>query len=187
MIRTPGWTSRRETLAGLVLAAAATPALARQSGVSPELPAQAKAALDKLLESNPGARKIYGQAAAVLVFPKITKAGLLVGGATGDGVLYARDQPGGYYRWTAASYGLQIGEETYSYALFFMTDEALAYLQKTDGWEVGTGPTLVVADETYAKEVSTMNLDKGVYVFIYGQKGLMAGGGVQGAKITKIQ
>jgi lipid-binding SYLF domain-containing protein len=91
-----------------------------------------------------------------------------------------------YYNTVAASYGLQAGVQSFSYALFFMTDDALKYLDKSEGWEVGVGPSIVVVDAGAAKSLTTTTAKSDVYAFIFDQKGLMAGLGLQGSKITKI-
>jgi lipid-binding SYLF domain-containing protein len=70
--------------------------------------------------------------------------------------------------------------------LFFMDDASVRYLDNTDGWEVGTGPSLVVLDTGFGKSFSTTTLQKGVFAFIFDQKGLMGGVGIQGSKITRI-
>ncbi|HZY08548.1 MAG TPA: YSC84-related protein, partial [Ilumatobacteraceae bacterium] len=82
--------------------------------------------------------------------------------------------------------GLQAGAQTFGYALFFMNANALAQLDKADGFEVGVGPTVVVMDEGKAKTMTTTTAKDDIYAFIFSQKGLMAGLGVQGNKITKI-
>jgi lipid-binding SYLF domain-containing protein len=84
------------------------------------------------------------------------------------------------------STGLQAGAQTYGYAMFFMNDAAIGALNRAEGFEVGVGPSVVVMDEGMAKSTTTTTLDKDVYAFIFGQKGLMAGLGIQGNKITKI-
>jgi lipid-binding SYLF domain-containing protein len=84
------------------------------------------------------------------------------------------------------SYGYQAGIQAYGYVLFFMDDASLQYLTNSDGWELGTGPSLVVLDAGFGKNLSTTTLQKGVYAFIFDQKGLMAGVGIQGSKITRI-
>jgi lipid-binding SYLF domain-containing protein len=86
----------------------------------------------------------------------------------------------------AASYGFQAGIESFGYILFFMDDDSLQYLNNSDGWELGTGPTLVDLDQGFGKNFSTTTLQRGVYAFIFDQKGLTGGIGVQGSKITKI-
>jgi len=70
--------------------------------------------------------------------------------------------------------------------LFFMDDESLRYLEQSDGWELGTGPSVVMLDKGFAKSLTTTTLQKGVYAYIFGQKGLMGGVGLQGSKITRI-
>jgi lipid-binding SYLF domain-containing protein len=67
-----------------------------------------------------------------------------------------------------------------------MNDEALAYLDKSDGWEVGVGPSIVVMDAGAAKSLTTTGSRSDVYAFLFGQKGLMAGLALQGSKITRI-
>ena len=80
-----------------------------------------------------------------------------------------------YYRSLAASYGFQAGAQAFGYVLFFMDDASLRYLDSSDGFELGTGPSLVVLDEGFGKNLSTTTLQKGVYAFIFDQKGLMGG------------
>jgi lipid-binding SYLF domain-containing protein len=91
-----------------------------------------------------------------------------------------------YYSTGGASYGLQAGAQEYGYAMFFMNEGALAQLEKTEGFEVGVGPSVVVVDEGMAKSMTTTTANEAIYAFIFGQKGLMAGLGIQGNKITKI-
>ena len=50
------------------------------------------------------------------------------------------------YNSAAASYGFQAGVQAFGYALFFMTDSALDYLDKSGGFELGTGPSIVILD-----------------------------------------
>ncbi|MNG13015.1 hypothetical protein D3C84_966660 [compost metagenome] len=92
----------------------------------------------------------------------------------------------GYYSTAGASYGLQAGVQKYGYAMMFMTDAALQALNKVEGFEVGVGPTVVVMDEGMAANATTATLKEDIYAFIFDQKGLMAGIGIQGTKITKI-
>ena len=92
-----------------------------------------------------------------------------------------------YYNTVSASYGLQAGIQKYGYVLFFMTDSAQAYLDKSDGWEFGTGPSIVVVDVGGATGLSTTTAKSDVYAFFFDQKGLMAGLGLQGTKITRIK
>jgi lipid-binding SYLF domain-containing protein len=146
----------------------------------------AKAALDNLYKHTPGAKALADKAVAVLVFPSIVKGGFIIAGQFGDGALRKNGKSVGYYRSLAASYGFQAGVQAFGYVLFFMDDASVRYLDNSDGWELGVGPSLVVLDEGFGKNVSTTTLQKGVYAFIFDQKGLMGGLGIQGTKITKI-
>jgi lipid-binding SYLF domain-containing protein len=150
------------------------------------LNAEASAALRKLYATNPGAKVLGQQAKAVLIFPKILKAGFIFGGQGGDGVMRKGGKTVGYYRTAAASYGFQAGVQSFGYALFFMNDSALKYLAESKGWELGSGPSLVIVDEGMAKSMTSTTLTQDVYAFIFDQKGLMAGIGIQGSKITRI-
>ena len=150
-----------------------------------EISRNAKSALKALYAENSTARAAGKQAKAVLVFPKIVKAGFMVGGQAGVGALIINGRTVGYYNTVAASYGLQAGLQKYSYAMFFMNDAALGYLNKSGGWEVGSAPSLVVVDTGMARSLSSTTLQKGIYVFFFSQRGLMGGLGLQGTKITR--
>ena len=149
--------------------------------------ADANAALSKLYASEPVAMMISEKAAAILVFPNIVKAGFIVGAHYGEGALLRDGQLVAHYNSVAASYGLQAGAQTFGYALFLMNEKTLQYLENSDGWELGVGPSIVIIDKGKAKSLTTMTLKDDVYAFIFDQKGLMAGLGLQGSKITKLE
>lgn len=174
-------------LLALVLVQPLLPPAAAQAATAAEIRRDATAALKRLYGSTPKAKELGEKAAGILVFPSIVKAGFLVGGLFGDGVLLKDGKAVAYYNTVAASYGLQAGVQTYGYALFFMNDGALKYLDKSDGWELGTGPSIVVVDKGAAAGLSTSTARDDIYAFIFSQKGLMAGLGLQGSKITKIE
>ncbi len=148
---------------------------------------EANAALSELYAKTPGAKSLADKAKGILIFPSVTKAGLMVGGQFGDGVLRTGGKAKGYYRSFAGSYGFQAGGQNFSYVLMFMDNASLAYLDKSEGWEIGVGPSIVIVDEGKAKALTTTTAKNGVYAFIFGQKGLMAGIGIQGSKITKME
>ncbi len=144
------------------------------------------AALKRLYAESPTAKMLGQQAKGILVFPGVVKGGLIIGGQWGEGALRERGRTVRYYRTVAASYGLQAGGQKFGYALFFMDDDSLKYLETSSGWEIGTGPSVVVVDKGVAKSMGTTASREGVFAFIFGQKGLMAGIGIQGSKITPI-
>lgn len=159
---------------------------ATMAATAAEISRDASASLNQLYASVPAAKALGGKASAILVFPKVTKAGLGVGGQFGEGALLRGGKAVAYYNTGGASIGLQAGAQQYGYALFFMSDKAIGQLDKADGFEVGVGPTVVVVDEGMANSLTTTTAKDDIYAFIFGQKGLMAGVGVQGNKITKI-
>ena len=143
-------------------------------------------ALNKLYADNASARSLARNAKAILVFPNIVKGGFMFGGQFGRGALRKGGRTAGYYNSVAASYGLQAGVQTFGYALFFMSNSALDYLDRSEGWEIGVGPSIVIVDAGMAKSLTTTTAKADVYAFIFDQKGLMAGIGLQGSKITRI-
>jgi len=147
--------------------------------------AQSETALQKLYAKNPKAREIGEKSIAVLIFPEIIKAGFMVGAQRGDGVLFKDGKVAGYYNTTSLSYGLQAGIQKFGYALFFMDQKSLNFLKKSGGFDLGTAPSLVVVDEGVAGTLSTTSLQKGIYAFIFSQKGLMGGLSLQGTKVTE--
>lgn len=167
------------------IAAFGAPLQPAEAASAPQLNDGAYAALTNLYNSSPAAAALGQKAVAVLVFPKIVKGGFLFGGQYGQGVLYTRGGAAGYYQSAAASYGLQAGIQTFGYALFLMNDQAMQYVNGTNGWEIGVGPSIVVVDQGMAKSMTTTTLQKDVYAFIFNQQGLMAGLGLQGSKISK--
>ncbi len=143
-------------------------------------------ALEKLYSSTPAAFELSKVAKGILVFPDIIKGGFVVGGQYGEGALRKDGITAGYYNTAAASYGLQAGVQKFGYALFFLDDASLEYLNNSRGWEIGVGPNVTVVDAGVAKNLSTTTARSGVYAFFFDQKGLMAGLGIQGSKISKI-
>jgi len=152
-----------------------------------DLNKDADQALQTLFRSNSTAELLSKKARAVLVFPKVIKAGLVFGGSYGEGVLKKGSVYSGYYNSVSASWGLQAGAESYGYVVFLMSDKAVKYLDKSKGWEIGIGPTVVVVNEGVAKNLSTSTLKDDAYAFIFDQQGLMAALSIEGTKISRIK
>lgn len=175
---------------GLVLVFAAgmltcpNPALA---DTRKEIDREVKNALADLYEESPTAKTMGAKAKGILVFPSIVKGGLMVGGQYDEGALLKGGKTAGYYNTVQVSYGLQAGVQVFGYALFFMTESAMDYLDNSDGWEVGVGPSIVIVDEGMATSKTTTTLKSEIYAFFFDQKGMMGGLGLQGTKITRIE
>jgi len=146
-----------------------------------------RAALNSLYAGSPGAKALGAKARGVLAFPKVIKAGLVVGGQGGDGVLLVNDKVVDHYYTAAVSVGLQAGAQHFGYVLFFMSDKVLNDFRNSKNFEIGVGPNIVIVDAGAAKDLNTETAKADVYAMIFDQKGLMAGVGLQGSKITKLK
>ena len=144
-------------------------------------------ALQTLYKLHPFAQRLSHNAKAILIFPNVVKAGLIFGGAYGEGELKRGSSIDGYFNSVTGSWGLQAGAQSYSYVVFLMSDKAVRYVRNTHGWEIGVGPTVVVVDEGKAKNLSSSTLKDDAYAFIFGQQGLMAGISLEGTKISRIK
>lgn len=179
-----------------IFAAAAVLAMGAVSGCSTtamsaasraDISADSSQALDKLVRENPAAAAISRQSRAVLVFPSIVKAGLMFGGAYGEGELRRGGSTVDYYTSFTGSWGLQAGAQSYGYAVFLMNEDAVSYLERSDGWEIGVGPTVVVVNQGVAENLSSSTLQDDAYAFIFDQRGLMAGVSIEGTKVTRVE
>ena len=185
-------TPTRRTLHQLVLASAAALMLGvtaspASAASAEDLDKDAAQALQVLYKANPTAEVIAKRAKAILVFPKIVKAGLVFGGSYGEGVLMRGSRAPDYYNSVSASWGWQAGAESYAYVVFLMSDKAVRYLEKTKGWEFGVGPSVVVVNDGIAKNLSTSTLKGDAYAYIADQQGLMASLSIEGTKISRIK
>jgi lipid-binding SYLF domain-containing protein len=168
-------------LTGLSLTA--VPALAKDRS---KLVSRARESLNELESSSSAARRASRSAHAVMVFPSVLKAGFIFGAETGDGVLFRGGRVAGFYNLSGGSWGLQIGGQDFAYALFLMNAKALEYLNKSGGWQAGTGPSITVINKGAAGEVDTSTATHDILAFPYNGKGLMADLTFQGAKITHL-
>lgn len=157
------------------------------AGSRTQLVSDARTSLASLYASSPKAKALAANATAILVFPSVLKGGLIVGASGGNGVLFKPDGTViGYYNVASLSYGLQAGAQDFSEAMVLMGPAALGYLNSSEGWSVGTGPSVAVLDQGAGADMTSTTMRSDVYAFVFGQEGLMAGIGVQGQKITKL-
>ena len=152
-----------------------------------EIDKQVDLVLERLYAESPAALDFSTRAKGILVFPDVIKFGLVVGGQYGKGAMVIDGKISGYYRTASALYGVTMGSQTFGYAMFLMTDQALSDLQQSSGWEFGVGLNAVFVDKALAGSMTTLTAKDDIYVFVFGQKGLMLDlGHFEGAKITKV-
>lgn len=152
-----------------------------------QLTRESRTALASLYAQNPGARSLGRNARAIIVFPSITRAGFVFGGQAGNGTMFRNDgSVAGHFQTTSASWGLQAGVQNFGYALFLMDEAAVRNVNRSGGWEIGGSPSLVIVDRGMATSMTTTSINSGTFAFFFDQRGLMAGMGLQGSKITRI-
>ena len=175
--------------AALIFAMVAMPLMSPRLAVAAsaqEIDRDAAAALKRLYDTEPKAKELGAKAKGIVVFPKVYKAGFIGGAHFGEGTLLVNGKSVGYYNSVEGSYGLQAGVQRYAYVLFIMKDSVLDDFRNSDGFELGVGPSIVVVDAGMARTLTTTTIKDDIYAFIFSQKGLMAGLGLKGSKITKI-
>lgn len=177
----------RTLLFTLAFAATATISGCAVAATKDDLNKDSTQALAMLTKANPLAADVAKKAKAILIFPNIVKAGLIFGGAYGEGVLKQDNKNNGYYNSVTASFGWQAGAQSYGYVVFLMSDKAVKYIHESHGWEIGTGPTVVMVDAGVAKNLTSSTLKDDAYAFIFDQQGLMASLSIEGTKISKIK
>jgi lipid-binding SYLF domain-containing protein len=137
-------------------------------------------------ETIEGANAFLGIAKGVLVFPKVYKAGIGVGGEYGEGALRVDGKTVDYYSTAAASIGFQLGAQAKSIVVIFTQEPALKKFRESEGWRVGVDGSVALVDVGIGKAVDTTNIKDPVIGFIFGQKGLMYNLTLEGSKFTKL-
>lgn len=176
---------RRRHLAPALVALGLVPLSAR-AATRAEIDREVAAAIETL-RGQPENRVLFDNAKAILIFPRIITAGLMVGGQYGEGAMRVGNRTVGYYRFAGASVGLQAGAQISGLAMFFMNEEARRALDASDGWDIGTGPSVVALDRGAQANLSVQTLTNDVYAVTFSQQGLMAALGLRGTKITRIE
>lgn len=180
-------TRRRALQAVLVLPLLAVlPATMAHAASAVEIDAQVNQAL-KDFQKIPGAAAYLKIAKGVLVFPKVYKAGIGIGGEYGEGALRVGGKSVDYYSTAAASIGFQLGAQAKSIVVIFTQTEALEKFRASEGWKVGVDGSVALVDLGAGKAVDTTTIKDPVVGFVFGQKGLMYNLTLEGAKFTKIQ
>ena len=174
------------TAVAMAITAAPLTASSAQARSAAEITAQGQQALQSLEAREPRSRLFARHARAVLVFPSIFKAGLVFGGESGNGVLLIDGRPAGFYNLSGGSWGLQIGGEKFSYAVFLMNNAALRHLRRSGNFDAGTGPSVAIINAGAGAEANSTTITKDVYAFPFNEKGLMADLTLQGTKISPI-
>lgn len=174
----------RSLFAAALLMAMALPAAAASRE---ELDASVRQAIEELYELSSAARDLAGKASGMLVFPKVIKGGIGLGGEYGEGALLVGGGTVGYYNTVAASIGFQLGVQQKSQVILFMNQKELDKFQKSEGWKAGVDGSVAIATLGAGGQIDTETAKKPIIGFIFSNKGLMFNLTFEGAKITEIE
>ena len=152
-----------------------------------EIDAEVQATLMQFFFEVRGSRELVNKSAAVLVFPSVIKAGFGIGGEYGEGALLTRERTVDYYNMVSASIGFQLGAQSRSVIIVFMTPEALARFVWTYGWKVGIDASVAIVTVGAGGSIDTSRIASPIVGFIFDGKGLMYNLTLEGSKITRIR
>ena len=177
-------TRRKALLLGLTSTAAAS------IGAVPQAHAVSRYAVDSTLQEFygrvRGSHALVRRAAGVLVFPRIYKAGIGIGGEYGEGELLVRGRRVAAYNSVSASIGFQLGAQARSVIILFMTEEALDRFSRTNGWKIGVDGSVALITVGAGGSIDSDRIANPVVGFIFDNKGLMYNLTLEGTKITRI-
>ena len=164
----------------------ATAAPQSRAGSPAEIDAAVNATLNQFYLQVGGARQLAREAVGILVFPTVVKAGMGIGGEYGEGALRIRGRTDGYYNIISASIGFQLGVQTRSVIVMFMTPEALDSFERKDGWKVGVDGSVAIVTVGVGGSIDTNRIRSPVIGFILDPKGLMYNLTLEGSKISRM-
>lgn len=142
--------------------------------------------LDRLYAGTPGSRELVAKARGVLVFPRVISAGLVVGGAYGEGQLREHGHIEGYYRTTTGSVGWQIGAQSRALVFLFMSEDSLQRFKAGHGWSGGVDASVAVLTVGANGALDASASQAPTVAFVLTNAGLMAGATLEGTKVTRI-
>ncbi|WP_027124548.1 lipid-binding SYLF domain-containing protein [Gelidibacter mesophilus] len=138
----------------------------------------AKDAKKELLKADPGLSNYFDKAAGYVLFPNVGKGGFIIGGASGNGVVYEHGVAVGMADLKKLDIGLQAGGQAIIQVMFFETDVDLNRF-KEGNFKFSAEATAVAVEKGVA--VST-GYNDGVATFALPKAGLMASASVGGQK-----
>lgn len=143
--------------------------------------------IKRFKEEISGGEEFLKQAKGVLVFPSIIKAGFVVGGEYGEGALQINGKTVDYYSTAAASFGFQLGAQSKSVVLVFMTNDALNNFRDSKGWKAGVDGSVAVIEWGVGEDINTVDIKDPIIGFVFSNKGLMYNLTLEGSKFTKLE
>lgn len=147
----------------------------------------ADATLQRFKKEITGGAQFLERAEGVLVFPSIIKAGMVVGGEYGEGALRIGGKTVAYYSTAGASVGFQLGAQSKSVVVVFLTKQALSKFRNSDGWKVGVDGSVAVIKWGVGEDINSIEIKDPVVGFVFSNKGLMYNLTFEGSKFSRIK
>ncbi|MGD2082218.1 MAG: YSC84-related protein [Chromatiales bacterium] len=145
------------------------------------------AALEHFRHEVPGGGSFLRRAKGVLVFPKVIKAGVGIGGEYGEGALRIGGRTVAYYSTAGASIGFQLGAQAKTVVLVFLDSRALQDFRDSKGWKAGVDGSVAIAKWGVGEDINSVDFKDPIVGFIFGNKGLMYNLTIEGSKFTRIE
>jgi len=142
--------------------------------------------LKRFQQEIPGGDEFLNKATGVLVFPNVIKAGFGIGGEYGEGALRINGKTDAYYNTAAASIGLQLGAQSKSIVIVFLTQKAVNDFRKSEGWKAGVDGSVALVEWGVGEDINTIDIKDPIVGFVFSNKGLMYNLTLEGAKFTRI-
>lgn len=152
-----------------------------------EIDANVQVTVQNFYDESPVGKLLAEQASGLLVFPRVVKAGIGIGGEYGEGALLVDGETVQYYNTVSASIGFQLGVQVKSQIILFMTDEALDSFRNSDGWEAGVDGSVALIEFGAAEEINSNSIQDPIIGFILSNRGLMYNLTFEGSKMSKIE
>ena len=163
------------------------PAHILYAATAKEIDISVDVALEKFSKNVKGAEEIIKTAKGILVIPRVAQAGVIAGGEYGEGALRIGGKTVDYYSIAAATFGLQLGVQEKDIIIAFMDEEALKKFRSSDGWQAGINGTVAAVDQGTEGSIDTTKTNQPIIGFVVGQRGLMVGANIEGAKFSKLK
>ena len=137
-----------------------------------------KAALKKLESKDLGLKRLLHKAHAYAVFPSVGKAGAVVGGGYGRGVVFEKGKRVGYATITQLTVGVQLGGDTFIEVVVFESPEAFERFKRGATRFAANASAVLIK----AGAASSKNFEKGVAVYVWPEGGMLLEAGIGGQR-----
>ena len=151
-----------------------------------EIDQRVHVAMKEFYQLNPQHKDLVARAKGVLVFPRVTKGGIGVGGQFGEGALRIDGKDVAYYSVSSASVGLTLGLARHKEVILFMNQEVLDKFMNSAGWSIGADTGVAVLEKGGGGNYDTQTLQRPILAFVFGENGLIGDVSLEGTKVNKL-